>query len=113
MQKSQVNMQLSDYDFEIERKLIQDRSQQLTHAHERMLNIKNIVNETSNLTYEQGQKLDIIGEDIFNSYKNVVMAETELDEANQLQKKSRRKYFVFTLFLLIIVAVVLFLIFGL
>lgn len=54
MQKSQVNMQLSDYDFEIERKLIQDRSQQLTHAHERMLNIKNIVNETSNLTYEQG-----------------------------------------------------------
>jgi t-SNARE complex subunit (syntaxin) len=57
--------------------------------------------------------LDIIGEDIFNSYKNVVMAETELDEANQLQKKSRRKYFVFTLFLLIIVAVVLFLIFGL
>lgn len=78
-----------------------------------MLNIKNIVHETSNLVYEQGDKLDIIGDDIFHSYKNVTLANTELDEANLNHKKSRKKYMVFSLFLLIVIAIVLFLIFGL
>lgn len=44
-----------------------------------MQNIKNIVHETSNLVYDQGDKLDIIGEDIFTSYKNVVLANTEIE----------------------------------
>ena len=43
-----------------------------------MLNIKNIVNETSQLVYQQGDKLDIISDDIFHSYKNMSLANTEL-----------------------------------
>lgn len=64
------------------------------------------------MVYEQGDKLDIIGEDIFQSYKNVGLANTELEEANQAQRKSRRKYFLFSLFLVVVVAVLLVIIFG-
>jgi hypothetical protein len=70
---------MGDFDVEMEHKLLQDRSKQLSHAHERMLNIKNIVEETADLTYAQGDKLDIIGDDLFVSYKNVVLANGELD----------------------------------
>lgn len=42
-QKTQVNMEMSDYDLEIERKLMHEKSQQINHAHQRMMNIKNMV----------------------------------------------------------------------
>lgn len=77
-----------------------------------MLNIKNIVNETADLTYAQGDKLDIIGDDLFISYKNVVLANGELEEANQNHRKSRKKYIVFSLLLLIVIGIVMLLVFG-
>lgn len=64
------------------------------------------------MVYEQGEKIDMIGDDIFHSYKNVSLANDQLSEANANQKKSKRKYMVFTFLLLIIIGVVLFLIFG-
>lgn len=79
LQKYQIHVEMGDFDVEMEHKLLQDRSKQLSHAHERMLNIKNIVEETADLTYAQGDKLDIIGDDLFVSYKNVVLANGELD----------------------------------
>lgn len=72
-------MQKSDYDFEFEHQLLHDRRQQLNNAHEHMLKLQGIVNETENLTYQQGQKLDIIGDDIFHSYKNMQLSNAELD----------------------------------
>ena len=36
-----------------------------------MINIQNIVSQTENLTYAQGEKLDIISDDIFHTYKNM------------------------------------------
>lgn len=44
-----------------------------------MMNIKNIVDETSDLVYQQGDKLDIIGDDLFHTYKNVSLATGELN----------------------------------
>jgi hypothetical protein len=34
------------------------------------MNVHSIINETSTLTYEQGAKIDIIGEELFETYKN-------------------------------------------
>lgn len=72
-----------------------------------MINIKNIVTETSDLAYQQGDKLDIISDDIFHTYKNMSLANTELAEANQHQRKSKRKYIALSFIILIIVGAIL------
>lgn len=77
-----------------------------------MINIKNIVSETADFTYAQGDKIDIIGEDLFTSYKNVVLGNGELDEANVQHKKSRKKYILFSLFILLVIAAVMFFLFA-
>lgn len=64
--------------------------------------------ETENLVYVQGEKLDMIGDDIFHTYKNMNLANTELEEADRTQARSRKKYIVLSLMILLIVGGVIF-----
>ena len=43
------------------------------------------------MVYDQGDRLDIIGDDLFTSYKNMEMTNQELSEANKQHKKARNK----------------------
>lgn len=65
------------------------------------------------MVYQQGDKLDIIGDDLFHTYKNVSLATGELNEANQHQRKAKKKYIVLSILLLLIVGGVVFLTVGL
>lgn len=69
------------------------------------MNVHNIMNETSNLTFEQGEKIDIIGEDLFETYRRVKDARENITEANEHQKKARRKYIYLSLMLLLGLAI--------
>jgi len=51
--------------------------------------------------------LEIISEDMMNANKNLVETNKELDQANTLQKKSRRKYLLFALLLVVLIAGIL------
>ena len=52
-------------EFELERKILQERNNEINIVSKSLLNVHQIMNETSTLTYEQGEKLDIIGEELF------------------------------------------------
>lgn len=56
--------------------------------------------ETANMVHSQGEKLDIIGDEVFDAYKNLSMANEELNEANRQQRKGRKKYIVLMLVLI-------------
>lgn len=51
--------------------------------------------------------MEIISEDMMNANKNLVETNKELDQANTLQKKSRRKYLLFALLLVVLIAGIL------
>jgi t-SNARE complex subunit (syntaxin) len=51
--------------------------------------------------------LDIISDDIFSTKKNVELARENMEEANQYQKRSRAKYIMFTLLIVIVVGLVI------
>jgi t-SNARE complex subunit (syntaxin) len=73
-----------------------------------MHGIKGIVKETSKLVEEQGGRLDIVGDELLNTYKNMEGVNSELLQANTYQRKSRKKYCICILFVLAIVGFVLF-----
>ena len=75
----------------MERKLIQEKHEHLGSVHQRINSIKDIALETSQMVYEQGENLDIIGDDLFESYQNVKYGNLELEEANKQHRKSRTK----------------------
>ena len=50
----------------------------LGNAHSQICNIRELIDDTSNMVYDQGDKLDIIGDDLFTSYKNMEMTNEEL-----------------------------------
>ena len=72
----------NEFDYEMERKLLHEKNQHLSHAHERIHSIRDIVNETSSMVDEQGEKLDIIGDELFDSYKNIGLTNQNLSQAN-------------------------------
>jgi t-SNARE complex subunit (syntaxin) len=65
------------------------------------------MNDMAVLANEQGENLEIISEDLMNTNKNLVEANKELVVANNLQRKSRRKYCLFALLLVVLVSVVI------
>lgn len=70
------------------------------------------MNETYTLAEQQGEKLDIITDDLFITYNNITFANQDLEEANKSQRKSRKKYIVFSLILIIAIMVALFFMFA-
>lgn len=71
------------------------------------------MNETYTLAEQQGEKLDIITDDLFITYNNITFANQDLEEASKSQRKSRKKYIVFSLVLIIAIMVALFFMFAL
>ena len=71
----------------------------------RILNVHNIMQETGALVHEQGEQLDIIGEEIFATYRNANAARENVTEANEQQQRGRRKYVTLSLLVLLLLAV--------
>ncbi len=69
------------------------------------MNVHNIMQETGVLVHEQGEQLDIIGEELFTTYRNVNDARENIAEANELQQRSRRKYIYLSMLILVLLAV--------
>lgn len=68
--------------------------------------INDLINDMGVEVEEQGQNLDVISDELMNTNRNLVQANEQLDEANDLQKKSKKKYiFMVVLILLIVLAV--------
>lgn len=57
------------------------------------------------MTHQQGEQLDIIGEEMFDAYKHLKGAREELSEANEEQKKAKRKYVVLSFVVLLGLAI--------
>lgn len=57
-----------------------------------MQNIHTITQDTQKLTYQQGEYLDIIDENITNTLTNTKESNSYLEEANKEQQKGQRKY---------------------
>jgi t-SNARE complex subunit (syntaxin) len=68
--------------------------------------INDIINDMGIEIEEHGHNLDVISDELMNTNRNMVQANEQLDEATELQKKSKKKYiFLVVLILLIILAV--------
>lgn len=46
------------------------------------MSVHNILQETAVLAHEQGEQLDVIGEELFTTYRNVDLARENINEAN-------------------------------
>lgn len=58
----------------MERKLMNERNQDINIVAKSIMNVHNIMQETGVLVHEQGEQLDIIGEELFTTYRNVTDA---------------------------------------
>ena len=62
------------------------------------------------MVHQQGEKLDVIEEELFTTYKNIEMSNDQLQEANKKHLRSRRKYVTCSLIILLVVGVMAFMI---
>lgn len=51
---SQVMMEISDFDYDMERKLMHEKKQKIGEAHEQMTRIKGIMDESQDMVNNQG-----------------------------------------------------------
>jgi t-SNARE complex subunit (syntaxin) len=98
---------MMELDTEMERKYMEDRSHQLHEAEKKIISIRDVLSDTELLAQEQGQHLDIIQENFSSSHKNVILANDELSEANTRHKKSKKKYLMLALTVLLVIGTVL------
>jgi t-SNARE complex subunit (syntaxin) len=91
-------------DYEVERKMMLEKNAMLNEVEQATLRINELISDTGMMVEEQGQNLDVISEELINTNKNMTKANEDLEEAGQLQRKSKRKYI--CLAVLIIVALV-------
>jgi syntaxin 7 len=89
----------------MERKLMHERNQEIDIVARSIMNVHNIIQESGVLVDEQGDQLDIIGEEMFTTYRNVDAARENISEANDHQQRARRKYITLSLLLLLVMAV--------
>lgn len=82
-----------------------ERNQEINIVAKSILNVHNIMQETGALVHEQGEQLDIIGEEIFATYRNANAARENVTEANEQQQRGRRKYVTLSLLVLLLLAV--------
>lgn len=69
-------MEISDFDYDMERKLMHEKKQKIGEAHEQMVRIKGMMDHSEEMVNNQGEALDMIGDELFVSYKNTVAATT-------------------------------------
>ena len=100
-------VEINDFDYEMERKLIHEKNKVIGETQEKLVYVNHLAIETARMVHSQGEKLDIIGEEVFGAYKNLNMANEELNEANKQQRKGRKKYILLMLLLIGIVTGVL------
>ena len=76
-------VEINDFDYEMERKLMHEKSKVIGETQEKLVYVNHLAIETANMVHSQGEKLDIIGDEVFDAYKNLNMANDELNEANR------------------------------
>jgi syntaxin 7 len=82
-----------------------EKNQEINVVAQSIMNVHNILQETAVLTHEQGEQIDIIGEELFSTYRNVNEARDNLVEANESQQRARRKYVYLSMIILVVLAV--------
>lgn len=82
-----------------------ERNQEINIVAKSIMNVHNLMQETGVLVHEQGEQLDIIGDEIFTTYRNVNAARENVTEANEHQQRARRKYVTLSLLILLLLAV--------
>lgn len=82
-----------------------ERNQEINIVAKSIMNVHNLIQETGVLVHEQGEQLDIIGDEIFTTYRNVNAARENVTEANDHQQRARRKYVTLSLLILLLLAV--------
>ena len=65
------------------------------------------MSETAEMIERQGEDLDIIGDDISRTHKNVEMAGRQVVEASDYQKRTKRKYIVFAFLVIMLCLLVM------
>lgn len=68
------------------------------------MRVNEIMNDMAVMVNEQGEDLETISEQMISTNKNLVETNKELDQASNLQKRSRRKYVIFSLLLIVLIA---------
>ena len=67
-----------EIDFQLQQKLMRERNKQLNEVARNLMNVQSMIQETNIMTYEQGQKLDIIDQQLFTTYNNTKEAKEQL-----------------------------------
>lgn len=96
-----------DIDIDMEQKILMDKKQQLGQTEEHMQRIYGLMNEMSQEVNQQGQNVDIIGEEMLKARGNVEGTNEELEEAARQQKKASKKciYLVAVVLLILIIGI--------
>jgi t-SNARE complex subunit (syntaxin) len=95
-----------EIDYEMERKIMLQKNEIINEVEQSALRINEIMNDMGLMVEEQGEQLDVITEELVKTGKNMEDTNSNLEDANNLQRKSRKKYvFMVTLLILIILIV--------
>lgn len=83
---------------------MQEKSSSILQAKDQLDHINSITFQTTNMVYNQGEQLDIIGDDMFHAHQNIQAGNRYIEMAEQHQHRSRNRC-LFLMFLLVLIAV--------
>ena len=58
------------------------------------------------VSYEQGENLDVISDELIKTTENMIQTNKNLDEASSQQKKAKKKYKVLVFIIILIIVIV-------
>ena len=91
--------------------MLAEKKELLDEVEQTTLRVNAVVNDMALEVDDQGKNLDIISEELLKAHKNVEATNEDLNEAAQLQKKSRKKYICAVALIILIVGLGLGLVF--
>lgn len=104
--ESIITDQQLEIDYDIENKMIKERSEMINDVEQATVRIHGIMNDLGVMVEEQGDNLEIISDELMKTNRNMVVANENIEEASKLQSKSRKKYLIFLLIIIIVIAAV-------
>jgi syntaxin 7 len=89
---SMLTDQQIEIDYELERKILLEKNVLINEVEQSTQRINEIMNDMGIMVDEQGEQLDVISEELMKTNQNMVATNDNLEDAQTLQKKARKKY---------------------
>jgi hypothetical protein len=83
---------VDEQQFDIESRLHREKEDILRKAEQDIYNIKDFIEESAKMIYEHRENIELISDNIVNTHKDALAADSEIKDADREQRRGTKKY---------------------